>query len=439
MSNEINDEVFNIGIVNLSEHDSLIIDLLPSNENRSTILHQLLKGYGLYNPLSSESESFERVKYDYATLVQLLNFHDSGYLVELLKERNWDNYTNDLSKHQSKILDKLKLKKNQIASDRQALSSCSSLEFDADNDDDNDDDDDDSRLEKYGLLHDCPIFPFLPQYVNLTAGTTISATEWLMNQSKDKQNIAINWTGGRHHARKSKASGFCYVNDITLGILNMRRRYKKVGYLDLDLHHGDGVSGSFKFSDRVLTISLHFCDVGFFPGSGVELGDGGGLGKGKGFDWNIPLKKGFSDSSLDWILSNVVLPKLTQFGCDSIVVQCGGDGLCSDTAYSEWNLTIKGYGLAVFKFVKTLKVDCLLLGGGGYNNLETAKLWTFITGLFVNGAEKSLGWNLMPDNIDDEIVNFGEFEFWANDQPSNMQDRNDIEYLNLVSNKFNLS
>lgn len=65
--------------------------------------------------------------------------------------------------------------------------------------------------------------------------------------------IAINWAGGLHHAKKSAASGFCYINDLVLGILELLKYHARVLYIDIDVHHGDGVEEAFYFTDRQLT------------------------------------------------------------------------------------------------------------------------------------------------------------------------------------------
>lgn len=130
--------------------------------------------------------------------------------------------------------------------------------------------------------------------------------------------IAINWAGGLHHAKKREASGFCYVNDIVLSILELLRSvmalrfamssrrfltrsilpgsrfHTRVLYIDIDIHHGDGVEEAFYTTDRVLTCSFHkFGD--FFPGTG-HVGDLG-IGKGNGYAVNVPLKTGINDDS----------------------------------------------------------------------------------------------------------------------------------------------
>ena len=79
--------------------------------------------------------------------------------------------------------------------------------------------------------------------------------------------ISINWAGGLHHAKKRSASGFCYINDIILGILELLRTYARVLYIDIDCHHGDGVEEAFYTTDRVMTVSFHKYGE-YFPGTG---------------------------------------------------------------------------------------------------------------------------------------------------------------------------
>lgn len=87
--------------------------------------------------------------------------------------------------------------------------------------------------------------------------------------------VAVNWSGGLHHARMDKAEGFCYINDIVLGILELLKYHPRVLYADIDIHHGDGVEEAFLHTNRVMTLSFHKYDRGdkdrnnfFFPGTG---------------------------------------------------------------------------------------------------------------------------------------------------------------------------
>lgn len=116
--------------------------------------------------------------------------------------------------------------------------------------------------------------------------------------------IGINWAGGLHHAKRQEASGFCYINDIVLGILELLRVYPRVLYIDIDCHHGDGVEEAFYTSDRVMTCSFHkYGD--FFPGTGTQMDRG--LGSGYGYAVNVPLRDGLSDDSFREVFEPVSL------------------------------------------------------------------------------------------------------------------------------------
>lgn len=115
--------------------------------------------------------------------------------------------------------------------------------------------------------------------------------------------IAINWAGGLHHAKKAEASGFCYVNDIVLGILELLRYYARVLYIDIDVHHGDGVEEAFYTTDRVMTVSFHKYGE-FFPGTGElkVIGKERGGGRREG--------RGGKERSMDHVLVRFILWKI---------------------------------------------------------------------------------------------------------------------------------
>ncbi|POV97935.1 hypothetical protein PSHT_14304, partial [Puccinia striiformis] len=130
-------------------------------------------------------------------------------------------------------------------------------------------------------------------------------------------NIAINWSGGLHHAKKREASGFCYVNDIVLAILELLRLHSRVLYINIDIHHGDGVEEAFYTTDWVMTGSFHkFGD--FFPGTG-HVGDCG-IGKGKGYAVNLPLETGIDDDTYRGIFRPV---RSTAWKACSWLIICG--------------------------------------------------------------------------------------------------------------------
>jgi histone deacetylase 1/2 len=95
------------------------------------------------------------------------------------------------------------------------------------------------------------VFDGLYNFCQLSAGGSLDGAIQLNRGHTD---IAINWAGGLHHAKKSEASGFCYVNDIVLAILELLKYHQRVLYIDVDIHHGDGVEEAFYSTDRVMTV-----------------------------------------------------------------------------------------------------------------------------------------------------------------------------------------
>lgn len=85
-------------------------------------------------------------------------------------------------------------------------------------------------------------------------GGSIDAAHLIINNAAD---IAVNWGGGLHHAKKSEAYGFCYLNDIVVCILELLKVFPRVLYIDIDVHHGDGVEEAFYTTNRVMTVSFH--------------------------------------------------------------------------------------------------------------------------------------------------------------------------------------
>ena len=107
---------------------------------------------------------------------------------------------------------------------------------------------------KIGTCNDVPAFNGFYEFSKLTGGSSLMGANLINSQTHQ---IVLNWIGGFHHAKKNHASGFCYINDCVLAINRMLTTYDKVLYIDIDVHHGDGVEEAFLYNDRVLTLSFH--------------------------------------------------------------------------------------------------------------------------------------------------------------------------------------
>uniref|UniRef100_A0A4W5K538 Histone deacetylase 3 n=1 Tax=Hucho hucho TaxID=62062 RepID=A0A4W5K538_9TELE len=192
--------------------------------------------------------------------------------------------------------------------------------------------------------------------------------------------IAINWAGGLHHAKKFEASGFCYVNDIVISILELLKYHPRVLYIDIDIHHGDGVQEAFYLTDRVMTVSFHKYGNYFFPGTGdmYEVG----AESGRYYCLNVPLRDGIDDHSYRQLFQPVIKQVVDFYQPTCIVLQCGADSLGCDRL-GCFNLSIRGHGECV-EFVKSFRIPLLVLGGGGYTVRNVARCWTYETSLLVD-------------------------------------------------------
>ncbi|CAB4393688.1 unnamed protein product [Rhizophagus irregularis] len=230
---------------------------------------------------------------------------------------------------------------------------------------------------RFNINADCPIFEGLYDFCQIYAGASIAAAHHLASDGAD---ICINWSGGLHHAKRYEASGFCFVNDIVLAIQHLLRFYPRVLYIDIDIHHGDGVQEAFFATDRVMTVSFHKYDGSFFPGTGNTSEIGCGLGK--FFSLNVPLKDGIDDNSYVTLFKEVMLDVRDHYQPSVVVLQCGADSLGKDRL-GGFNISIKAHGECV-RFIKSWQVPLLVLGGGGYRIPNVARCWTYETGILLD-------------------------------------------------------
>ncbi|EJD04304.1 uncharacterized protein FOMMEDRAFT_81600 [Fomitiporia mediterranea MF3/22] len=270
---------------------------------------------------------------------------------------------------------------------------------------------------KYNVGDDCPVFDGLFDYCSISAGGSMEGAARL---SRDKCDIAVNWAGGLHHAKKSEASGFCYVNDIVLGILELLRYHNRVLYIDIDVHHGDGVEEAFYTTDRVMTVSFHKYGE-YFPGTG-EVRDIG-IGRGRGHSVNFPLRDGITNENYKAIFEPVINEVMRVYDPGAIVLQCGTDSLSGDKL-GCFNLSMRGHANCV-KFVKSFNKPLLMLGGGGYTMRNVSRAWAYETGL---AAGVELG-SEIPVN---EYYEYFGPDYKLDVRSSNMEDLNTSAYLNRV-------
>ncbi|KAJ8711437.1 hypothetical protein PYW07_008679 [Mythimna separata] len=274
-------------------------------------------------------------------------------------------------------------------------------------------------LLHYNVGDDCPVFEGLFDFCSMYTGASLEGAMKLNNNACD---IAINWSGGLHHAKKFEPSGFCYVNDIVIAILELLKYHPRVLYIDIDVHHGDGVQEAFYLTDRVMTVSFHKYGNYFFPGTGdmYEIG----AESGRYYSVNVPLKEGIDDQSYVQVFKPVISNVMEFYRPTAIVLQCGADSLAGDRL-GCFSLSTRGHGECV-KFVKNLNVPTLVVGGGGYTLRNVARCWTYETSLLVD------------ENISNELPYTEYLEFFAPDfqlhpEINSTNNANSKQYLEAIS------
>lgn len=215
---------------------------------------------------------------------------------------------------------------------------------------------------------DCPVFEGLYEYALLACGATLVAAKLILEGEAD---AAFNPSGGYHHAGPEKASGFCYINDVALACTVLAEAGKKVLYLDVDVHHGDGVAYAFYDRSDVMTISFHQDPRTLFPGTGFA--DEIGTGAGKGYCVNVPLPIGTYDQAYMKAFEAIVPPLASAYKPDVIVFELGADALAGDPL-ANLRLTNNVYAEIIEQLLGFGK-PILMTGGGGYNLDNTVRAW----------------------------------------------------------------
>ncbi|KAJ0985777.1 hypothetical protein J5N97_004133 [Dioscorea zingiberensis] len=275
------------------------------------------------------------------------------------------------------------------------------------------------QLRRFNVGEDCPVFNGLFEFCQASAGGSIGAAVKINRGDAD---IAINWAGGLHHAKKGEASGFCYVNDIVLGILELLKFHQRVLYVDIDIHHGDGVEEAFYTTDRVMTVSFHkFGD--FFPGSG-HIKDTG-HGQGKYYALNVPLNDGIDDDSFRGLFRPIIQKVMEIYQPNAVVLQCGADSLSGDRL-GCFNLSVKGHADCL-RFLRSFNVPLMVLGGGGYTIRNVARCWCYETAVAV-GVEPE---NKLPYN---EYYEYFGPDYTLHIEPKNMENQNSAKDLEKIRN-----
>jgi acetoin utilization protein AcuC len=232
---------------------------------------------------------------------------------------------------------------------------------------------------KYGLgTPDNPVFGGMHEASALVAGATLAAARSVWEGSALH---AANIAGGLHHAMRAAASGFCVYNDPAIAIRwLLAAGVERIAYVDVDVHHGDGVQAAFYDDPRVLTISLHEHPATLFPGTGLP--DETGTGEGRGYAVNVALPAGTDDAGWLRAFDAIVPPLLRAFRPSVLVSQHGCDSHRLDPL-AHLELSLDGQRSAQLKLHdlahELTDGRWLLTGGGGYSLVNVVpRSWTHL-------------------------------------------------------------
>ncbi len=221
---------------------------------------------------------------------------------------------------------------------------------------------------------DNPVFSGMYESEGLKVGSALVGAKMLLDGDCD---VAFSYGGGLHHAAPAEASGFCVFNDAAVVLRWLQAKGLRVAYVDIDVHHGDGVQWAFFDSDRILTISLHQDGRTLFPGTGSvgEIGREAGVG----YSVNVPLPRLTDDQAYLLAFDSIVPPLLERFRPDLVVTQLGVDTHFLDPL-ADLVLTTAGQ-TSLYERFERLAPRWLALGGGGYNIDVVPRSWTLAFGV----------------------------------------------------------
>jgi acetoin utilization protein AcuC len=231
----------------------------------------------------------------------------------------------------------------------------------------------------YGFLDegDTPAFKGVLEAAQFTVGSTLECVDMVLGGSAADH--GFNPVGGLHHARRNRSAGFCVFNDIGVAIEFLKKKgIRRILYVDIDVHHGDGIYYPYEADPEVLVFDVHEDGHFIYPGTGgpQEIGKGDG----EGSKVNVTLLPGEGDERL-----KDILPRLKEFATNArpefIILQCGADSLAGDPlgglAYSS------AFHSNIAQLLHEISHNAcdgrmIALGGGGYNPENCAKAWTTV-------------------------------------------------------------
>jgi len=229
---------------------------------------------------------------------------------------------------------------------------------------------------------DTPAYPGVYEASATVVGSALHGLDTIMNGDALRTFQPI---GGLHHARRDGAAGFCVFNDAGVVIDTLRSQYgvKRVGYVDIDVHHGDGLFYPYEEDPELIYADIHQDGRTLYPGTGHAHETGKGAAKGTKL--NIPLAPGMGDKDFMKVWDRVE-EHMRRFKPEFIVFQCGADSLAGDPL-AMLQYTPAAHAHAAKRLCALAGEFCqgriMGLGGGGYNRANLAAAWCAVLDQFI--------------------------------------------------------
>ena len=230
---------------------------------------------------------------------------------------------------------------------------------------------------------DTPAYPGIFDTASDVVGATLAAVDAIMAGESNRAFVPI---AGLHHAGRDHAAGFCVFNDCGIAVEHLRQNYglKRVAYVDIDAHHGDGVFYGFEDDPDLTIADIHEDGRFLYPGTGFA--EETGKGRAKGTKLNIPMPPGAGDSEFDVAWARVV-SHIDDAAPEFIIFQCGADSLAGDPI-THLRYTEAAHARAATDLCELADRHCggriVATGGGGYNLRNLARAWTRVVESFAS-------------------------------------------------------
>lgn len=232
---------------------------------------------------------------------------------------------------------------------------------------------------------DTPAMPGIFDAASAVVGTTLAAVDAVMRGDAQRAFVPI---AGLHHAGRGHAAGFCVFNDCGVAAEHLRARYglRRIAYVDIDAHHGDGVFYGFEDDPDLIFADIHEDGRFLYPGTGAETETGTGRARGTKLNIPLPADAGDAEFTAAWARVEAYLDHAQP---EFIILQCGADSLAGDPI-THLKFTEQAHADAAAALCRLADKHCdgrlIGTGGGGYNRHNLARAWTRVVQSFVEAA-----------------------------------------------------